>query len=93
MTWMERLEPFLAWGDRLYNEHKLMRRMLVLWAMAIITWAMALLSWVAHKVFADLSLITPAVADAMGVIATALATVAALLTVVVGLYQWDRARD
>ena len=63
----------------LLENHKLVRRLLVLWAcvlISIVTW------WV----FRDLTQVTPAVAAIYG-------TAAGLLSVVLGLYQVTRSRD
>lgn len=68
-----------SWIGRLFNQHKLVRRLLVLWAICLIT-------TVTFKVFNNISEITPAVSAALG-------TITALLTVVVGLYQWSRTRE
>lgn len=73
------IDRFMRACDRLFNEQKLVRRLLVLWAVCLIT-------WVTLQVFADLKLVTAPVASA-------LATVTALLTVVVGFYQWSRGRE
>lgn len=67
------------WIDRLFNKHKAVRRGLVVWAVWLITVVTLL-------VFSDLDKLTAPVA-------TALATITALLTVVVGLYQWSRNKD
>ena len=73
------VEKILNWVDRLFNEHKLVRRGLVVWAIWLIT-VITLL------VFADMDKITAPVA-------AALASITALLTVVVGLYQWSRDKE
>lgn len=73
------IDRFMQACDRLFNEQKLVRRLLVLWAVCLIT-------WVTLRVFADVTLITAAAA-------TALATITALLTVVIGFYQWSRGQD
>jgi len=67
------------WIDRLFNEHKLVRRGLVIWAVWIIT-------WVVVTVFKQLSLITAPVATFGGVVIGMLATVLAF-------YQWSRDKD
>ena len=67
------------WIDRLFNEHKLVRRGLVIWAVWIIT-------WVVVTVFKQLSLITTPVATFGGVVIGMLATVLAF-------YQWSRDKD
>ena len=69
----------LEFIDRLFNQHKLVRRGLVVWAVTTIGWTTSIM-------FADISLITnPA--------AAAYASNTALLAVVLGLYQWSRGRD
>ena len=65
--------------DRLFNKHKLVRRLLVVWAICLIT-------WVTVRVFSDLTLITSAVNAALGMIT-------AILTTVIAHYQWSRGRD
>lgn len=65
--------------ERLFEKHKLVRRLLVFWAVGLIT-------WVVLKTFSDLTLLTAAVA-------TALATITALLTAVLGFYQWSRQNE
>jgi predicted metal-binding membrane protein len=67
------------WIDRLFNQHKFVRRGLVLWAIFLIT-------LVTLAVFEDVTKITPAVVSALGAIT-------ALLTVVLGLYQWSRNKE
>jgi len=67
------------WFDHLFNQHKLVRRLLVIWAVLLIT-------WVVVQVFSDLTLITAAVATALGMIT-------AILSVVIGHYQWSRGQD
>jgi ABC-type sugar transport system permease subunit len=73
------MEKFGLFIERLFEEHKLIRRLLVLWAVALIT-------WVITTVFSDLPLLT-------GAVAAALATVIGLLTVVVAFYQWSRQNE
>lgn len=73
---------FHAFGlfiERLFEEHKLIRRLLVLWAVTLITWTVT-------RVFSDLAALTAPVA-------TALATVTAILTAVLGFYQWARQNE
>lgn len=65
--------------ERLFEEHKLIRRLLVIWAMALITWTVT-------RVFSELAALTAPVA-------TALATVTAILTAVLGFYQWARQNE
>ena len=65
--------------ERLFEKHKLVRRLLVFWSVALIT-------WVVLRVFSDLTLVTVAVA-------TALATITALLTAVLAFYQWSRQNE
>jgi len=63
----------------LFEKHKLVRRIALLWAMSLITYA-------THAMFADISEITaPAV--------SAYVAVTGLLTAVIGLYQWQRHAD
>lgn len=69
----------IRWLDALVNRHKGIRRLLLLWAMALITWAVRY----AFVYRPDI----PAGAVA------ALGSVIGLLTVVVGFYQWSRAHD
>jgi hypothetical protein len=69
----------MKWLSRLFNEHKFVRRFGVVWAWVIIT-------WVAYQVFADVSKINSAVNAALGIIT-------ALLTTVLGHYQWSRTRE
>ncbi len=66
----------LTFFDRLFNRHKFVRRVMVVWAMATITWT----TWM---LFRDASLITPASAAAY-------ATNVGLLATVLGCYQWGR---
>ena len=73
---MEKLGRFF---ERLFEKHKLVRRLLVLWSVSLLTWGIL-------KVFSDLTLVTAAVT-------TALATVTALLTAVLGFYQWSREHE
>lgn len=75
----ERLAMLGRWIECLFEAHKLVRRLLVAWAMVLIT-------WVVTRVFGDLAQITAPVA-------TALATVTAILTAVLGFYQWARQNE
>lgn len=69
---------FLAWVDRLFNSHKLMRRLMVVWA----CW---LISLVVMRVT------TPEVLDKISApVASIVAGVIGILTTVIGLYQWSR---
>jgi len=63
----------------LFEKYKMVRRLALLWALALITYA-------THAMFADIGAIT-------GPAAGAYATVTALLTAVIGLYQWQRHAD
>jgi multisubunit Na+/H+ antiporter MnhG subunit len=65
--------------ERLFEKHKLVRRVLVIWSAVIITLA-------TYAIFKAPNEITAASA-------TALATVTGILTVVIGFYQWDRKQD
>lgn len=65
-------------GDWL-NRHMVFRRLALVWAVCLIT-------WVVVRVFTDLTLITSAVAMALG-------SVTVLLTGVVGLHQYGRFRQ
>ena len=73
------MSGFLNWIDDLFNKHKFVRRALVLWAIYLIT-------MVTFIVFEDVTKITPAVVTALG-------TITALLTAVLGLYQWSRNKE
>ncbi len=69
----------MRWLDSLINKHKFFRRAALVWACAIITWTV-------YQTFT--------VAPAIGAgTASALATVCALLTAVIGFYQWSRDRE
>jgi hypothetical protein len=76
MGWPADIGRFIG---RLFEKHKIVRRLLVIWSVALITWVIV-------RVFTDLSLITAAVA-------AALATVTALLTAVLTYYQWSRQNE
>lgn len=69
------------WVDHLFNQHKLVRRFLVFWATGLITVVTLHLF-----VYGDWKEIT-------GAVATAYASVTALLTAVLGLYQWSRNKE
>lgn len=62
--------------DALFNRHRLVRRLTLLWAVLLITWAV----WYVFTKQPDIKEGT----------AAALATVVGILTVVIGFYQWDR---
>lgn len=62
------------------ERHKGVRRLALVWAMALITWAVV-------RTFAS---DTPNIG---GATATALGIVVGILTVVVGFYQWSRDRE
>lgn len=69
----------MKWLDSLFEKHKGARRLTLLWAIIIIT-------IVTMKVFDDLTLITPAVVSAFGLVVGILATV-------IAFYQWMRHKD
>jgi len=69
------------WIDRMFNQHKLVRRVLVLWAPSLITVVTLVLF-----VFGDWTKITGPVAIAYG-------SVTALLATVIGLYMWSRNKE
>lgn len=73
------MKRFGYWVERLFEKHKLVRRVLVVWSAVIITLA-------TYAIFKAPNEITAASA-------TALATVTGILTVVIGFYQWDRKQD
>ena len=63
----------------LFEKHKLVRRLSLLWAVVLIT-------WVVVQVFTNISQITSAVTAALGI-------VVGLLTTVLGLYQHHRSKE
>lgn len=63
----------------LFIKHKFVRRTLVVWSVLLIT-------WVVSVAFTNLDKLTAPVAAALG-------SVTAMLTVVIGFYQWSRGRD
>ena len=69
----------MGWINDLFEKHKLVRRLLVLWAIVLITWVVVV-------TFSDISLIS-----APG--ATALSVVVGILGTAVAFYQWSRSRD
>lgn len=73
------MSALCRWLDRQINQHRLVRRALLVWACAVIT-------WVIIRVFTS----PP---DISGGTAAALATVVGILTAVIGFYQWSRAKE
>lgn len=73
------MKGLLRWVDRLFNRHKFVRRLLVLWAASLIT-------WVIFRVFTDLTLITTPVVSAMSIVVGLLATA-------IGFYNYQRRLD
>lgn len=69
----------MNWFVRLLENHKLVRRLLVLWACLLIT-------VVTFVVFRDLAQVTAPVAAAYS-------TVVGILSCVLGFYQWTRHRE
>lgn len=67
------------WLHRLFEEYKIVRRLIVLWATITITWTTVVM-------FGDISLITAAAS-------TAYVANIGLLATVIAFYQWSRARD
>lgn len=63
----------------LFEKHKLIRRLLVIWAIVMIT---IVIFWV----FDDVTKITAPVASSLGLVIGILATV-------IGFYQWSRNKD
>lgn len=72
------LRAVAAGCDALANRHKGFRRLVLIWAIALITWTV-------HEVF------TRAPAIGAGT-ATALGAVIGILATVIGFYQWSRER-
>ena len=70
---------FRKWIESLFEEHKLVRRLMVLWAIILIT-------IIVLATFDDLSLVTASVA-------AALASVVGMLSVVIGFYIQSRKLD
>lgn len=66
-------------ASSLVEDHKAVRRLIIIWATSLIT-------WVTWQLFHDPTTIT-----APG--AAAYASVTALLTAAIGLYQWTRAKE
>lgn len=73
------MKKFRCWLDYQINQNRLVRRILLLWACIVI-------SWVIYKVFTN----PP---DISGGTVAALTTVVGILTVVIGFYQWSRAKE
>lgn len=73
---MNLLKAIGAGLDAVFNRHRLVRRLTLAWAVALITWTV----WFVFTKQPDIKEGT----------AAALATVVGILTVVVGFYQWDR---
>lgn len=69
----------MRWIDALVNRHKGIRRLLLLWAVALITWSVRY-AFIYHP-------------DIPPNTVLALGSVIGLLTVVIGFYQWSRSRD
>lgn len=66
----------MGFFDRLFNQYKFVRRLLMLWAVALIT-------YVVVRVFDDIILISAATASALGI-------VVGLLASVISFYMWSR---
>lgn len=73
---MNRLMTFVG---VLFEQHKLARRLLLLWAICLITYCVV-------SVFDNIASITPPVSDFLGRVVT-------LLAIVLPFYQWSRGRD
>ena len=73
------MKSVAGWIDRLFNEHMLVRRLLVFWAMSLITWVILV-------VFTDLPSIN-------GHVVTAMSLVVGLLATVIGFYNYQRRLD
>lgn len=73
------LSALAAATDALANRHKAFRRLVLVWALALITWTV-------HEAFTR----APAIG---GGTATALGAVIGVLATVIGFYQWSRDRD
>jgi len=67
------------WIESLFEEHKLVRRLVVLWALGLITFVICV-------TFSDLTLLTASVAAAVG-------TVVGILSVVINFYIRSRELD
>ena len=66
----------MSFFDRLFNQYKLVRRLLMLWAVLLIT-------YVVVRVFDDIILISAATVSALGVVVGILASV-------ISFYMWSR---
>lgn len=73
------MKRFLQWVDTLFNEHKFARRFTLFWAMALITYSV----WEFFHQYGA----------ANQSHATVIVAIIGLLTVAIGLYQWDRMQD
>jgi hypothetical protein len=73
------MKRFGEWVESLFEEHKLVRRLVVLWAVGLIT-------FVIYVTFSDLTLLTASVAAAVG-------TVVGILSVVINFYTRSRELD
>jgi hypothetical protein len=73
------LKNVLYYLDLLFEQHRFVRRTLVVWCMCIIT-------FVTLRLFADVTLISAAASAAY-------ATLVGILGVVLGFYQWMRDKD
>lgn len=73
------MAAFLAFMDRLFNDHRVVRRSLVFWAMGIITYTV-------YQFFENFTMYSDMHFAVIG-------GIFAFLTAVIALYQWDRARD
>ena len=79
MSTLKIMTKFGEWVECLFEEHKFVRRLLALWAVAMITFVLAV-------VFKDLTLITASVAAAVS-------TVVGILSVVINFYIRSRELD
>jgi len=66
----------MSFFERLFNQYKLVRRLLMLWAVLLIT-------YVVVRVFDDIILISAATVSALGI-------VVGLLASVISFYMWSR---
>ena len=69
----------MSFFDRLFNQYKFVRRLLILWAVLLIT-------YVVVRVFDDIILISAATVSALGIVVGILATV-------ISFYIWSRGAE
>ncbi len=78
---------------KLMDSHRLVRRLLLAWAVLATTWVLTLITWVVHFTWTTPPEIPSTTVQALVAVLGLLTAVTGILTAVIGFYQWSRSQD